>query len=89
MTIPPTEDLKAAIERRVEGVVRDHFYPGPLAGSTARLTAALVEEFGLARLGSGEGVVEVCFECDIADCHHIKARKAALSLHQASGEERP
>jgi len=24
------------------------------------------------------GVVEVCFDCDIADCRHIRARRAAL-----------
>jgi hypothetical protein len=29
--------------------------------------------------------VEVCFDCDIADCHHIRARRAMLAAapHQA------
>lgn len=30
-------------EKQVEDIVRQHFYPGPVAGSTARLTAALNE----------------------------------------------
>lgn len=38
-----SSDLKA----RVEKVVFDHFYPGPLAGSKARLAAGLINAFPL------------------------------------------
>lgn len=35
------------IQQKVERIVREKFYTGPLSGATERLTKALIEEFKL------------------------------------------
>lgn len=49
-------DIQGAVERqkKVEEIVRDHFYPGPVAGSTARLTKALDEYISAALAEANE-----------------------------------
>jgi len=37
-----TDEMVVLDEATVEKIVREHFYPGPVVGSTKRLTAALL-----------------------------------------------
>ena len=44
--------MSETMQERVERVVRNHFYPGPIAGSTERLAKGLASEFNLDILAS-------------------------------------
>lgn len=49
------------------------------ADYTDRIAAAL-EPIAPRKIVGGAAIVEVCFECDIADCHHIRTKNATSHI---------
>lgn len=39
--------MEETLQKKVERIVREKFYTGPLSGATERLAKALIEEFKL------------------------------------------
>lgn len=53
--VHPLTPSEKDVQQRVEKIVFEKFYGGPLSGSTERLAAALIAEFNITALASGSG----------------------------------
>ena len=87
MTHPLTPREKD-VQERVEKIVFEKFYGGPLSGATGRLATALIAEFNLTALASGSGdhaeladrLLNVSLRWDDADQEREEASRAITSL---------